>query len=448
MHCRICLALLVCLVAPGVLRAQDPAAKAKAAPKSSANAAAFQKQFDHWKGLLDRLRKIQVLYKVAKPEDREPLREEFHAKLAEAEELAPQMTQGAEAVYAADPKNQEIADFLGAMARQERESDAYERALEIASLLIKNNYSKDEIYNDAGISAYEVADFDDAEKYLKEAEKRKVALPTASHYLAQLPEEREKWNKEVKIREAEAKANDLPRVLFKTNKGDITIELFENEAPNTVANFINLVERKFYDGLTFHRVLGGFMAQAGCPVGDGTGGPGYHIKCECYEPNARMHFRGSLSMAHAGRDTGGSQFFLTFRPTDHLDGRHTVFGRVIKGMDVLAKLQKRDPTGNDPAEPDKIITATVLRKRDHEYKPVKVGDEPAKPAEEKKPAAEDKKPADEKKSAAEEKKPAAEGKKPTEEKKPAAEGKKPADGTKKPATEEKKPAEEKKPGDK
>ncbi|MBX3414505.1 MAG: peptidylprolyl isomerase [Pirellulales bacterium] len=160
---------------------------------------------------------------------------------------------------------------------------------------------------------------------------------------------------------------------MKTNQGDIVIELFENEAPNTVANFINLVERKFYDGLSFHRVLHGFMAQGGDPKGDGTGGPGYTIPCECYTDNHREHFRGTLSMAHAGKDTGGSQFFITFRPTTHLDGRHTAFGRVIEGMDVLPKLHERDPQ-RPVGEPDKILSATVLRKRDHDYTPQKKAD--------------------------------------------------------------------------
>jgi cyclophilin family peptidyl-prolyl cis-trans isomerase len=133
-----------------------------------------------------------------------------------------------------------------------------------------------------------------------------------------------------------------------------------------------LVKKGFYNGLTFHRVLQGFMAQGGDPVGNGTGGPGYSIACECYRPDARHHFRGSLSMAHAGRDTGGSQFFLTFAPTPQLDGKHTVFGRVVSGMDVLAKLQRRDPTDTEAPRPDKILEAEVLRKRPHEYVPTKM----------------------------------------------------------------------------
>jgi cyclophilin family peptidyl-prolyl cis-trans isomerase len=103
------------------------------------------------------------------------------------------------------------------------------------------------------------------------------------------------------------------------------------------------------------------MAQGGDPTGTGTGGPGYSIPCECYEPNARAHFRGSLSMAHAGRNTGGSQFFITFVPTFFLNGRHTVFGRVVEGMDVLSDINRIDPEKESDVAPDKIIEAKILR---------------------------------------------------------------------------------------
>lgn len=161
----------------------------------------------------------------------------------------------------------------------------------------------------------------------------------------------------------------LPQVLLKTSKGDVVLELYEDEAPNSVANFISLVESGFYDGLAFHRVIDDFMAQGGCPDGRGTGGPGYKIKCECYRPDAKKHERGVIAMAHAGRDTGGSQFYITFVPTPHLNGKHTVFGKVIKGMENIDKFNRTDAGG--PAE--KIEKAEVLSKRDHEYKPEKVG---------------------------------------------------------------------------
>jgi cyclophilin family peptidyl-prolyl cis-trans isomerase len=114
------------------------------------------------------------------------------------------------------------------------------------------------------------------------------------------------------------------------------------------------------------------MAQGGCPRGDGTGDPGYKIYDECTKADSRKHFRGVLSMANAGPDTGGSQFFINFVPTPQLDGRHTVFGRVVEGIDVLSKIQRINPEAPSATKPTKIISMEVVRKRDHEYAPRKV----------------------------------------------------------------------------
>ena len=121
----------------------------------------------------------------------------------------------------------------------------------------------------------------------------------------------------------------------------MAVELFEKDAPGTVANFEKLITEGFYNGLTFHRVISDFVIQGGCPNGNGTGGPGYTIKCEV-KNNPNKHLRGSISMAHRGKDTGGSQFFICHRPQPHLDGMHTVFGRVIDGTDVLGQIRQGD----------------------------------------------------------------------------------------------------------
>ncbi|MGZ7159228.1 MAG: peptidylprolyl isomerase, partial [Methanobacterium sp.] len=131
----------------------------------------------------------------------------------------------------------------------------------------------------------------------------------------------------------------MKKAIIETDKGNIELVLFDKEAPNTVANFEKLADEGFYNGLTFHRVLPNFVIQGGCPKGDGTGGPGYAIKCEI---NPHKHGTGALSMAHAGKDTGGSQFFITHSPQPHLDGVHTVFGKVVKGMEVVNKIQAND----------------------------------------------------------------------------------------------------------
>lgn len=123
------------------------------------------------------------------------------------------------------------------------------------------------------------------------------------------------------------------------NGNEVTIDFFEQDAPNTVANFEKLANDGFYNGLTFHRVIPGFVAQGGCPHGTGTGGPGYTIKCEI---NPNKHERGVLAMAHAGRDTGGSQFYITYAPQPHLDGGHTVFGKITSGMEHVDHIKQGD----------------------------------------------------------------------------------------------------------
>jgi len=128
-----------------------------------------------------------------------------------------------------------------------------------------------------------------------------------------------------------------------TAKGVMKLELFENDAPGTVQNFISLAEKGFYDGLTFHRVIPNFVIQGGCPNGNGMGGPGYKIKCETAGAN-QYHDRGVLSMAHAGKDTGGSQFFVCHSRanTSHLDRVHTCFGKVYEGLEVIDAIRQGD----------------------------------------------------------------------------------------------------------
>jgi peptidyl-prolyl cis-trans isomerase B (cyclophilin B) len=125
------------------------------------------------------------------------------------------------------------------------------------------------------------------------------------------------------------------------NGGVVEIQFLPEEAPGTVENFEKLANSGFYNGLTFHRVIPGFVAQGGCPIGNGTGGPGYTIKCET-ATNVTKHERGVLSMAHAGKDTGGSQFFIVYEPQPHLNGVHTVFGKVTSGMDLVDQVHPGD----------------------------------------------------------------------------------------------------------
>lgn len=130
--------------------------------------------------------------------------------------------------------------------------------------------------------------------------------------------------------------------IFHTARGPIRVKLYAQEAPITVNNFVYLARQGFYDGTTFHRVIKNFMVQGGDPTGTGTGGPGYKIKDE-FHPRLRHDRPGILSMANAGANTGGSQFFITHTPTPHLDNRHSVFGEVVEGLDNVMKIRERDP---------------------------------------------------------------------------------------------------------
>jgi len=147
---------------------------------------------------------------------------------------------------------------------------------------------------------------------------------------------------------------------FNTNMGNFKIELFLKEAPLTVGNFIKLVEKGFYNGLIFHRVIPNFMIQTGCPQGTGYGGPGYTIRDE-FDPSLRHDTPGILSMANAGPNTGGSQFFITVAPTPWLDGKHAIFGKVTQGMDIVDKISKVQTGRADKPLQDVVIKNVSIK---------------------------------------------------------------------------------------
>ena len=163
---------------------------------------------------------------------------------------------------------------------------------------------------------------------------------------------------------------------FTTSEGDFKVRLFDDKAPRTVANFAGLAEgskeftdprtrekvtRPFYDGLTFHRVIDGFMVQGGCPLGTGTGGPGYQFADE-FGPGLRHDREGLLSMANSGRDTNGSQFFITLAPTPWLDNKHAIFGEVVEGMDVVRRIGKTRTGANDRPAKDIVVQSVKIEK--------------------------------------------------------------------------------------
>jgi len=288
-------------------------------------------------------------------------------------------------------RNPAVINLLYSTVGFEFENENYEESVRIFKRLVASGIDKeaDRFYVFAGLSALLSMNYTEADEWLKkgqesgefekifrswsQTEAGDARAQTISNQLRMMERTKEAWIKEQAIRKAETEAGQqdpakkLPRVEIVTSKGRIVLELFENEAPNTVANFISLVESGYYNDTPFHRVLPTFMAQGG--QGKAIN---FSLDDECGNrfPQYRKHFRGSISMANTGLpNTNSSQFFLTFVPTFHLDGGHTVFGRVVEGIEVLAAIQRFDPRDTKAIIPelDKIKTAKVLNKRDHVY---------------------------------------------------------------------------------
>jgi len=154
--------------------------------------------------------------------------------------------------------------------------------------------------------------------------------------------------------------NKMKIAEFETNKGTFEVELFTEKAPLTTKNFIDLAEKGFYDGTIFHRIIKNFMIQGGDPDGIGTGGPGYEIKDE-FHPDLKHDVAGILSMANAGPNTGGSQFFITLAPTPHLDNKHSVFGKVIKGIEIVEEIGETQTGANDKPIEDIVINKLTIK---------------------------------------------------------------------------------------
>jgi len=350
--------------------ADVPAAVNDSATPSSDAKQNFTKAQQELKRLIGELAALQAEYQQPGA-DKQQIEARFNAARDEARVAAASLEASATAVVLAEPNNEAAVQVVRDVIQGAMASDDARKALAVAETLRKAGAADGPTLLAGATAAMTVSKLDEATEFVKAAAAAGVDADKIESLERAIAAERPKVEAEMAKRAAEAEADDLPRVKIETTKGTIVVELFENEAANTVANFISLVEQHFYDGTPFHRVIPQFMAQGGDPTGTGTGGPGYAIACECETPGARKHFLGSLSMAHAGKNTGGSQFFLTFRPTEHLDGRHTVFGRVIEGFDVLPKLQRTEGE-RAGGEPDRILKAEVLRKRDHEYVPDKL----------------------------------------------------------------------------
>lgn len=351
-----------------ILRADDP----PAAQDPVAEWKAVNEELAAYKTAAEDLR---VRFTKAPNAEKSKIRKEFDTLSNKFQtKTMPRLIELAPLVYQKNPDDTVAAELT---IQTIFSKNQFDEVVKIADKIVAKEPKSQIALNYGGMAKFANQDFEGAKKMLEAASDAGVLIDgMASSYLDNVDPYIKYWEEEKAIRAKEDAATgdaQLPIVKLQTSRGDIEILLFEDEAPNTVANFISLTEKKFYDGIRFHRILPVFMTQGGCPDSRenlqtaGSGGPGYLIDCECYSAKARRHFAGSISMAHAGKDTGGSQFFLTHLPTAHLNtepgkdqGNHTVFGRVIKGLDIVRSMQVGD----------EILQAVVVRKRNHEYKPV------------------------------------------------------------------------------
>lgn len=368
----------------------------------------FDRMMEDWKPILQKMMDLRKEFREPETTDerRQECLREFNQLRQEAQSMNQQLMDQAIVCILKYPKeNLDLDAFILNVLREYRRIDLHDEALAVCKKLLSKDVKSDEITEAMAYSALYANDFETAAKYgpkLKDLQwRRKSDFDYSQSPFQHLDYWAGEWKREMELRRQEELNGDLPRVVLLTTRGEIEMELFEDQAPNAVANFIFLVEKGFYSNLDFHRVIHHEMAQGGGSElirtetnMDGTlkkrqnrdGGPGYAIPDEINE-NSRKHFRGSVSMANAGPNTGGSQFFICYQPRREYDGKHTVFGRVVRGMDVVSFFLERQPY--DPSEeledeselenrvfevpgcemPDKILSAKVIRKRRHPYSP-------------------------------------------------------------------------------
>lgn len=335
---------------------------------------AFRDALDRWREAASELRKMVGAKVKKETSDQQRSRVDAAARASDAK--LDELIAAAKTAYEKDPSDKAIENFLGYITNLIGAFDRLDEALEIALLLDQQGVDTTDLHNFIGRAACEVGDFDLAEKHWKKAAEADAIDGDGKTYLAKLAEWRPRVEAELAQRKTEAEADQNPQVRFRTTRGDFVVELYEDEFPNTVNNFVYLVEQGYYINQSFFRVVSGFGATAGCPLGNGTGGPGHVIANEAASTGKnRAHLRGALSMVTTKEGAHGSQFFIKYRLTS--GGPETdmpVFGRVISGMDTVSRLQRAEPfTRLKQASPDKILEARMLRKHDHEYFPEAVG---------------------------------------------------------------------------
>lgn len=363
----------------------DPAAAAKPEPVTPEQRRAIEAYLDvvsKWSDTLIEMKATAIRY--SNEVDRSPAAKQRYYDLRDqARDQMNATFQKAVELFRVRKGDFDAGSMMATLLEYRESSSIYENSLEAAELLLETEITYPFIYLLAARSAFLEGQYDRMMEHYDTFVEANGAekLERVDNMLVGLREIYPSlWEQELTLREAEAKADDLPRVLLETTRGPVVIELFENQAPNTVANFIHLVETGFYDGSDFYQVVDDFLAMGGDPVGDGSGTSGRFIPDEYQHPEARKLFRGYLSMAKVPNpsdksahvpNSASSQFAIALMPLLRENETQTVFGRVIEGMDVVCTFRRIDPSEKKEKvvqlPPDRIITAKVLRKRDHEY---------------------------------------------------------------------------------
>ncbi len=338
--------------------------------------AEFQQATDRFREHLKSMREIAVRFNTGTSEEERKWKQQWNELAPIGAQLFDDLLQAGAKEYEADPENKDnIRQWLAKRVESEVEHDRLEGLLPVLKTLLQHDQENAELHRQTAIVAFALHDYETARASLSILASRPDAPEELKSTLDIIDQSIVDWEQELKIREQDAQGEPLPRALIKTTRGDIEVELFENQAPNTVANFIYLAETGEYIDQPFATGKQHFIVQGG---GDDIVRPPYTIPGEMNRDDARKFFRGTLGLAlSGGNDTGYAQFFFVLIPSGELTGRFTAFGRVVRGMDVVSMLTIIDPDAEeeenqDDEDPDQILDIEILSKRDHEYVPEKV----------------------------------------------------------------------------
>lgn len=368
---------------PALCPAQTAGTAAEPGSRSSDDRAELDRLIERWRAVTKEAVEAGVRFFNSGREESSDYRKTYDQAVREGQALIEQIVPLAQRVYDRSPGgDKELDDFMVRVQNYLFATGQIEKSYRLGKKILDKAPGHPIAEMLLARAALMSNRFEEArELFAKHPEIAQRLTVTEQNLYTDLDTLINQYQEELAIQAKEAEADDLPRVELKTTKGTIVVELFENQAPETVGNFISLVESGFYTNTQFHRVIRYFMAQGGGRTAEGRPHqPDYTIFDEAYRPDIRRHFRGVISMAKSSvPHSARCEFFITTAPTLYLDGNHTAFGRVIEGMEVVEMLTvtyRTDPeTGEseaiDSVTPDLLLSAKVLRKRDHEYKPNK-----------------------------------------------------------------------------